>query len=297
MKRLQMAFDSKEIGQRVRAYRLGAGYTADQLASKLQVSRAALYRIEQGDIVKIDVIQSIALILETSLASLLGVAVEYHSNAASYQSRMQQLEENASHIVALFSPLSYLLTTPQYDQHLAQMIGESIPFDGKLKGSLKAEQEAVLNALRERRTQAQKAKPSITCLISLEEVRRLATIGLVGRMGLPPATVVKRKLAAKVEVQNIADLMRAEPVGIQIGLIENVIPNVAFQLFYRGNAVVLGSSPFRVGELPNLHVGVAMITSSPEAVNLHIQLFDLLWSGCKRGAEGAKLLEGVLAST
>ncbi|MDI1269217.1 MAG: helix-turn-helix transcriptional regulator [Polaromonas sp.] len=291
-----MAFDLIEIGRRVRAYRLGAGYTADQLASKLQVSRAALYRIEQGDIVKIDVIQNIATILGTSLASLLGVGAEYHSSAASYQSRMQQLEENATHIVALFSPLSYLLTTPQYDQHLVQMIEESIPPGGKMKGSLKAEQQAVLNALRERRMQAQKAKPSITCLISLEEVRRLATLGLVGRLGLPPAVVAKRKLAAKAEVQHIADLMRTEPVGIQIGLVENVIPNVAFQLFYRGNDVVLGSSPFRVGELPNLHVGVAMITSSPEAVNLHIQLFDHLWSGCKRGAEGAKLLEQLLTS-
>src|SRR3546814_15313549 len=110
-----MGFNLAEIGARVRAYRLGAGYNADQLASRLGVSRAALYRIEQGDIVKVDVLESIAAILGTSLASLLGVGAEYHSNAASYQARMQQLEENASHIVALFSPLSYLLTTESYD--------------------------------------------------------------------------------------------------------------------------------------------------------------------------------------
>lgn len=70
-------------------------------------------------------IQNIASILGTSLASLLGAGAEYHANAASYQARMQQLEKNASHIVALFSPLSYLLTTEEYDEYLALMIEEA----------------------------------------------------------------------------------------------------------------------------------------------------------------------------
>ncbi|HYG44588.1 MAG TPA: transcriptional regulator, partial [Bordetella sp.] len=74
-----------------------------------------------------------------------------------------------------------------------------------------------------------------------------------------------------------------------------IVPNVAFQLFYKGNEVLLGTSPFRIAELPNLHVGVASITSNPEAVDLHVQLFDRLWSICKRGSEGARLLEDMLA--
>lgn len=289
-----MAFDLADIGARVRAYRLGAGYNADELAAKLGVSRAALYRIEQGDIVKIDVIQNIATILGTSLASLLGAGAEYHSNAASYQARMQQLEKNASHIVALFSPLSYLLTTEEYDQYLGLMIEEAQPAGSRHKPGGKAEQQALLETLRQRRVQASERKPSITCLVSLEELRRLLTLGLVGRLGLPAAVVAKRKLAAQRQVQHLAKLMQTEPVGIQIGLIEDVVPNVAFQLFYQGNDVVLGTSPFRIGELPNLHVGVAMITSSPEAVDLHVQLFDRLWNGCKRGTDGARLLESML---
>ncbi len=288
-----MAFDLADIGARVRAYRLGAGFNADELAAKLGVSRAALYRIEQGDIVKIDVVQNIATILGTSLASLLGAGAEYHSNAASYQARMQQLEQNASHIVALFSPLSYLLTTEEYDQYLALMIDEaqSVGHGGK---SGKADQQALMETMRQRRRQAGERKPSITCLVSLEELRRLVTVGLVGRLGLPAATVAKRRQAAQRQVRHLARLMQTEPVGIQIGLIEDVAPNVAFQLFYQGNDVVLGTSPFRIGELPNLHVGVAMITSSPEAVDLHVQLFDRLWGGCRRGTEGARLLEEML---
>jgi len=95
-------------------------------------------------------------------------------------------------------------------------------------------------------------------------------------------------------VEHLARLMRTEPLGIQIGLVENVVPNVAFQLFYQSDAVVLGTSPFRIGELPNLDVGVAMITSAKEAVDLHVQLFDRLWSRCKRGTDGARLLEELL---
>jgi transcriptional regulator with XRE-family HTH domain len=285
-----MAFDLADIGARVRAYRLGAGYSADELAAKLGVSRAALYRIEQGEIVKIDVVQNIASILGTSLASLLGAGAEYHSNAASYQARMQQLEENASHIVALFSPLSYLLTTEEYDEYLALMIEESQPRVGRGRMGGRPEQQALLDTLRQRRMQARERQPAITCLVSLEELRRLLTLGLVGRLGLPTATVTKRKQAARRQIQYLAKLIQAEPVGIQIGLIEHVAPNVAFQLFYQGNDVVLGTSPFRIGELPNLDVGVAMITTSPEAVHLHVQLFDRLWAGCKRGSEGAQLL-------
>ncbi|SHI24197.1 helix-turn-helix domain-containing protein [Pollutimonas bauzanensis] len=291
---MAMGFNRAEIGSRVRAYRLGAGFNADQLASKLGVSRAALYRIEQGEIVKVDVLENIAAILGTSLASLLGVGAEYHSNAASYQARMQQLEKNASHIVALFSPLSYLLTTEDYDKDLAVMLEESVSPRTRQRADRKTEQQAVLKTLSERRKQARERKPSITCLISLEELRRLVTLGLVGRLGLPAAVIAKRRAAARREVQHLADMMTTEPVGIQIGLIEDVAPNVAFQLFYKGNDVLLGTSPFRIAELPNLHVGVAMITSNPEAVDLHVQLFDQLWGVCKRGSEGARLLEDMI---
>jgi len=289
-----MGFNLAEIGARVRAYRLGAGYNADQLATRLGVSRAALYRIEQGDIVKVDVLESIATILGTSLASLLGVGAEYHSNAASYQARMQQLEENASHIVALFSPLSYLLTTESYDHDLAVMLQESVS-DTEQRADRQSEQRALLRTLAERRKQARERKPSITCLTSLEELRRLVTLGLVGRLGLPDDVVAARRMAARREVQHLANMMKAEPVGVQIGLVEDIVPNVAFQLFYKGNEVLLGTSPFRIAELPNLHVGVASITSNPEAVDLHVQLFDRLWSICKRGSEGARLLEDMLA--
>ena len=42
--------DFKEIGRRLKAYRIGRGLAAEDIAEKLGISRAALYRIENGDV-------------------------------------------------------------------------------------------------------------------------------------------------------------------------------------------------------------------------------------------------------
>ena len=52
-----MADRFAEIGERLRAYRTGRGLAADQVAERLGVSRAAIYRIEAGEIVKIETLE------------------------------------------------------------------------------------------------------------------------------------------------------------------------------------------------------------------------------------------------
>ena len=100
-----------EIGRRLKAYRIGRGQTADEIAEKLGISRAAVYRIESGDVVKIDILERLASELHTSLASLLGVSIEYLPTAISYFERMRQIEEESDQVVAHFPPISYLLTS------------------------------------------------------------------------------------------------------------------------------------------------------------------------------------------
>ena len=46
-----MATQFAAIGERLRAYRIGRGLAADQVAEQLGVSRAAVYRIEAGEVV------------------------------------------------------------------------------------------------------------------------------------------------------------------------------------------------------------------------------------------------------
>ena len=68
-----------EIGQQLRAYRLESGLRAEEIAARLGVSRAALYRYEKGEVIKLDTIQRLAELLKISPLSLLGIGVEYYN--------------------------------------------------------------------------------------------------------------------------------------------------------------------------------------------------------------------------
>jgi transcriptional regulator with XRE-family HTH domain len=48
------SIDYVAIGERLKAYRIGASLQAEDVAEQLGVSRAVIYRIERGDIVKIE---------------------------------------------------------------------------------------------------------------------------------------------------------------------------------------------------------------------------------------------------
>ena len=64
-----------EIGQQLRAYRLESGLRAEEIAARLGVSRAALYRYEKGEVIKLDTVKRLAELLKVSPLSLLGIGV------------------------------------------------------------------------------------------------------------------------------------------------------------------------------------------------------------------------------
>jgi len=286
-----MSLDLQDMGKRLRAYRIGAGLAAEELAARLGVSRAAVYRIEAGELVKIEVLERLAQVLRTSLASLLGAGVEYHPHAVSYFSRMQQLEAQADRIVAHFNPVSYLLTSAEYSGWMKRMLEESAPVgDAGLRARALAEARAIWNILEARKSAARDRRPAIVNIVGVPEIERLLALGLAGRLGLPPGVRQERREAARREVEHLARLMENEPFGVQIGLIEDVLPNVTFQLFYGASATCLAVSPFRLGELPNIRVGVATVTAAAEAVSLYESLVEDLWSRALRGQAGAERL-------
>src|SRR5579863_3796814 len=109
-----MAFHYEEIGQRLKAYRLGSGLSADELAKKIGISRTALYRFEKGELAKIDTLERLAELLQVSMPTLLGVGIEYLPSAVSYFERMRQIEETAEHIVVIAGPISFLLASEKF---------------------------------------------------------------------------------------------------------------------------------------------------------------------------------------
>jgi transcriptional regulator with XRE-family HTH domain len=290
MARRTNELDLQDIGRRLRAYRLGAGASAAELARRLGVSRAALYRIEDGQMIKIEVLERLAPVLGTSLASLLGAEVEYHPKALSYFTRMQQLEAGAERIVAHFNPVSYLLTSEAYSATMRLMLQEAVPAQPRLRARGLEEARAVWEILEARKRSARQRRPAIVNLVGLPEIARLLDTGLIGRLGLPQKVRSERRRQAVREIEHLAALMENEPLGVQIGLVEDVMPNISFQLFYAGADVRLAVSPFRLGELPNVRIGVATVTAAREAITHYEKLVQELWARSLRGAAGARRL-------
>jgi transcriptional regulator with XRE-family HTH domain len=284
-----------DIGRRLKAHRIGQGLTADEIAEKLGISRAAVYRIESGEVVKIETLERLAAELRTSLASLLGVSIEYHPNAISYFERMRQIEEESDQVVAHFPPISYLLTSERYPVHLKKMLMESLPSYIDDKGNAIREIDTVISILDERKRAREMRKLSVVNFVTIPEIERWLKLGVVGRFDLPAGEIAIRRSAARTEVEHLMALVEGEPMGVQIALLEETLPNITFQLFRGKDQTRLGLSPFRLGgELPNVRLGLAMVTSDAQAVGLYKKLADDLWRRAHKGSDAVKLLKTVL---
>jgi transcriptional regulator with XRE-family HTH domain len=284
-----------EIGRRLKAHRIGQGQTAEEIAEKLGISRAAVYRIESGEVVKIETLERLAAELHTSLASLLGVSIEYHPNAISYFERMRQIEEVSDQVVAHFPPISYLLTSDDYPAHLKKMLVESLPPYVSAKGNALREIDTVIAILDERKRARELRRLSVVNFVTVPEIERWLKLGVVGRFDLPTDEIALRRSAARTEVEHLMALVDGEPMGIQIALLEETLPNITFQLFRSKHRTSLGLSPFRLGgELPNIRLGLAMVTSDEHAVGLYEKLADDLWRRAHKGSDAVKLLRAAL---
>lgn len=290
-----MTMRYEEIGQRLRAFRLGSGLSADDIAKRIGISRTAVYRFEKGEVVKIETLVNLSELLGVSLPTLLGVEIEYISSAVTYFERLRQLEETADRIVVLAGPISYLLATDRFHQSLEDLLKESVAQESIRRDKLIADVERIIEILRERKRHYRENRPAIVNLISALDVERLLRSGFVGRPLMAREDLIERQKRAVEEVQHFASIAESEPMGVQIGLITGTLPHTGFQIFRQGDRKTLSISPFRLGEQPNISLGVAMITSTEEAVSLHEQVVDEMWRGALKGKEAAQYLKNLIA--
>jgi hypothetical protein len=82
---------------------------------------------------------------------------------------------------------------------------------------------------------------------------------------------------------------------VQIWVVTESLPHTHFQIFRMADAKMLTVSPFRLGEQPNIRLGVAMITSAPEAIALHEKAVNEMWRGAIKGAAAAAHLRALLS--
>jgi transcriptional regulator with XRE-family HTH domain len=289
-----MAIRFDDIGNRLKAFRLASGLSADEIANRLGISRTALYRFEKGELAKIETLEKLAELLGVSVPTLLGVGVEYVASPVAYFERMRQIEETSEHIIVLAGPISYLLASDAFDRTLDEVLRESIPDKTESRKRALEQVDEVMAVLRQRKEGYRKRQPGIVNLISASEMERFVRDGLVGRFDLPEKTRAERRALARAEAGHFASLMADEPMGVQIGIVPDTLPHASFQIFRQPDRHLLALSPFRLGEQPNIRVGVAMITSAPEALALHDKMAKELWRRAIKGPAAVRFMRELM---
>ena len=300
MRGQKMSMRFTEIGQQLRAYRLESGLRAEEIAARLGVSRAALYRYEKGEVIKLDTIKRLAELLKISPLSLLGIGVEYYSRPIGYAERVRQVEETTDQILQLAGPLCYLTTSDSYDATMAAVFDEATERAGDERVAMRSQTEQLLGVMIARKRMYAMRRPGIIAMISIASVQDLLKSGVAA--GIPTSDRLRRicrDIAVK-EIENIAGLMETEPMGLQFGLIASNEPSAAFKILRARDRVSLAINPFRPDTHPTAHTGVAMITGADEAVAAHQRVAEANWRDALKGATGAarlrQLVNGLAAA-
>ena len=285
-----------EIGQQLRAYRLESGLRAEEIAARLGVSRAALYRYEKGEVIKLDTIKRLAELLKISPLSLLGIGVEYYNRPIGYFERVRQVEETADQILQLFGPVCYLTTSDAYDSALGEAFEETAEQAGNERIQQRSIAEQVLGILVARKRMYAQRRPGIIAMVSVAAVQRLLEVGVAG--SIPLSERVRRicRQVAVAEVENMAVMMETEPMGLQFGLLAGAEPSSAFKIMRARDRVSLAINPFRPDTHPGAHTGVAMITGADEAVAAHQRVAEASWREAVKGPAGAARLRQLIAA-
>ena len=280
-----MSMRFTEIGQQLRAYRLESGLRAEEIAACLGVSRGALYRYEKGEVIKLDTIKRLAELLKISPLSLLGIGVEYYNRPIGYFERVRQIEETADQILQMFGAISYLTTSDAYDAALAEAFDEAADQAGGERLAMRSMAEQVLGILTARKRMYASRRPGIICMVSISSVQRLLETGIAD--GIAVSERVRRicRDVAVTEIENMATLMEAEPMGLQFGLLTNAEPSSAFKILRARDRVSLAINPFR----PDTHPS-AQTTGADEAIAAHQRVAEASWREAIKGPAGAARL-------
>lgn len=285
-----------EIGQQLRAYRLESGLRAEEIAARLGVSRAALYRYEKGEVIKLDTIQRLAELLKISPLSLLGIGVEYYNRPAGFFERIRQVEETAEQILQVHGAISYLNTSDAHDAALADAFGEASEGTPDRTGQ-RAVADQLLGILSARKRLYNIRKPGIIAMLSAFAIQRLLELGVAGALPLSDRLRRMCREVAAAEVENIANLMEAEPMGLQFGLLSaGAEPGGAFLVFRARDRASLAINPFPPDMPPTATSAVAMVTGADEAMAAHQRVAEANWREAVKGAAAATRVRQILAA-
>jgi len=291
-----MSMRFTEIGQQLRAFRLESGLRAEEIAARLGVSRAALYRYEKGEVIKLDTIKRLAELLKISPLSLLGIGVEYYNRAIGYFERLRQLEETADQILQMSGNICYLTTSEAYDNALVEAFAEAAADNPGERAAMRSVTEQVLGILTARKRMYAMRRPGIIAIVSLTSVQQLLETGVAGSLLLSDRVRRICRDVAAAEVEHMAALMETEPMGLQFGLLSGPEPTSTFEILRARDRVNLAINPFRADVHPTSHTGIAMITGADEAIAAHQRVAEASWRDALKGPAGAHRLRQLMAT-
>ncbi len=284
-----------EIGQQLRAYRMESGLKAEEISARLGVSRAALYRYEKGEVIKLDTVNRLAELLKISPLILLGIGVEYYAKPVGYMERLRQIEETSDQILQVFGPVCYLITTDQYDSILSQVFEEAADSAGAERGMARAAAEQLLSVLISRKRMYASRKSSIIAILTISSIQKFLAEGICGITPMSDRLRAASREVAIREVELIANLMESEPIGLQLGLMAHGEPNGAFTLLRSRDRATLAINPFPPDALPATQSGIAMITGAEDAVAAHQRVAESSWRDAIKGTAAAERVRELLA--
>jgi transcriptional regulator with XRE-family HTH domain len=285
-----------EIGQQLRAYRMESGLKAEEISARLGVSRAALYRYEKGEVIKLDTVNRLAELLKISPLTLLGIGVEYYAKPIGYVERIRQIEETADQILQVFGPICYLISSDAYDAMLAQMFEENAETLGADRAVARAAAEQVMSVLLSRKRAYATRKPSIIGILTVGSIQKFLAEGVAPGVAVSERLRTAAREAAVREMETVANLMESEPIGLQLGLMAQGEPNGPFTLLRSRERATLAINPFPVDASPGAQSGIAMITGAEDAVAAHQRVSEIAWRDAVKGAAAAERVRALVAA-
>jgi transcriptional regulator with XRE-family HTH domain len=275
-----------DVGQQLRAYRMESGMRAEEIAARLGVSRAALYRYEKGEVIKLETIRRLAELLKVSPLALLGIGIEYFVRPAALQERVRGLEEQAEQILVVGGAVHYPLTTEAYDSALGDVWEQSAP-TGPERAAALAGIEQALSTLAARKRAHAARRPSTIVVLSESALRQFLVEGVAAAV---PATEALRQRCRRVaadEAEALAELLEAVPIGLQIGLVPAGAVLSNFVILRSRDRANLVTNPLAPDAHPMAVGGVSGITAADDAVLAHQRVAESLWRDALKGAEAA----------
>ena len=285
-----------DIGQQLRAYRLESGLRAEEIAARLGVSRAALYRYEKGEVIKLDTVRRLAELLKISPLSLLGIGVEYFARPVAFLERLRQIEEQAEQIILFGGALCHQISTEAFDAAVAEAWTEAADASADRFGA-RATAEQCLGLLGMRRRAQQQRRANVLAILSEASIQRFLADGVAGGLAVPDRVRAHCRAVALSEAESMAGLMESVPIGVQIGLLAGPDPAGSFMVLRgRDRANVIGA-PFAPDAAPFAAAGVASIIGADDAIAIHQRVAESAWRDALKGADAAARLRALIAET